>query len=167
MLSFLYFIINIELNPFWSLEEKYKELYKQAENFSYRNKVMKTRKKISENCTDEIEDLFKKMFSAKVEKRITFSEIRQHPVFLKHFPQASEESKILYMTKFKSSRLKKEVKNTLKDKVGKLQKKDSLGTSWISAIDEEGDFTKEKEIVKSEYEEIRFLWCMVEDINLY
>ena len=60
------------------MEEKAKELKKQATDFSYRKAVMKTKKKIEENCTEEVEDLFKKMFSVYTNKRITFAEIRQH-----------------------------------------------------------------------------------------
>lgn len=49
-------------NPYWSVEEKAKELTKQATNFSYRKSVMKTRRKLEENNTDDLEDLFNKMF---------------------------------------------------------------------------------------------------------
>lgn len=34
---------------------------------------MKTRRKIEENCTDEVEDLFKKIFQVYTNKRITFA----------------------------------------------------------------------------------------------
>ena len=44
------------------MEEKAKELTKQATNFSYRKSVMKTRRKLEENNTDDLEDLFNKMF---------------------------------------------------------------------------------------------------------
>jgi serine/threonine protein kinase len=49
-----------------------------------------------ENCTPEVEDLFRKMFEVDPIKRITFSEIRQHPVFAKHFPVLKEVSVKLY-----------------------------------------------------------------------
>ena len=38
------------------------------------------------NCTDEVQDLFKKMFDPNGQDRITFAKIRQHPLFVKHFP---------------------------------------------------------------------------------
>lgn len=70
-----------------------------------------------DNCTDEVEDLFRKIFRIDQEKRITFSEIRQHPVFAPFFPKPSPESKILYNTKFKSSFLSKgKIKNRLQEK---------------------------------------------------
>ena len=34
-----------------------------------------------ENCTDEVNDLFKKMFNPDGAKRISFVEIREHPLF--------------------------------------------------------------------------------------
>ena len=46
---------------------------KQAENFSYRKAVANTKKKNLENCTEEVEDLFRKIFRIDQEKRITFS----------------------------------------------------------------------------------------------
>ena len=98
--SFPYLYFNQEINPYWNLDEKAKELTKLAADFSYKKAVMKTKKKILENCTDEVEDLFKKMFSIYTNKRITFAEIRQHEVFKKHFPKASQASQILYQQKF-------------------------------------------------------------------
>jgi hypothetical protein len=38
-------------------------------------------KKLTVNCTPELEDLFKKMFDLNAEKRINFADIRAHPVF--------------------------------------------------------------------------------------
>jgi hypothetical protein len=48
------------------------------------------------------------MFTVDGNDRITFSEIRKHPVFVKHFPVVPEASKILYGSKFKSRIVKKE-----------------------------------------------------------
>lgn len=59
-----------------------------------------------------MEDLFKKIFNENTQKRITFSEIRQHPVFGKYFPKASV---ILYRNKFESVRLTK--KNSINSEV--------------------------------------------------
>lgn len=71
-----------------------------AEKFSYKLAVNNTRKKIVENCTPDMEDLFKKIFTIDRVKRINFAEVRQHPVFAKHFPKPSPESVILYHNKF-------------------------------------------------------------------
>ena len=76
------------------------------------------------------------MFSIQLNKRINFSELRQHPVFKKYFPNASVESQILYKTKFKSERLKKgKLKNKLSSKVSELRNK-TLSPSVISASEE-------------------------------
>ena len=51
------------------------------------------------------------MFELDVDERITFSDIRRHPVFVKHFPIVAEASKILYSKKFQPSAIiKKSVK---------------------------------------------------------
>lgn len=88
-LSLRYPISHKDINPYWTLDDKYKELRKQAEKFSYRKAVANTKRKNLENCTDEVEDLFRKIFRIDQEKRITFSEIRQHPVFAAYFPKPS------------------------------------------------------------------------------
>ena len=54
-----------------------------------------------------MEDIFKKIFITDSDKRIKFNEIRQHPVFSKHFPEASMESQMLYDNKFTSILLTK------------------------------------------------------------
>lgn len=38
------------------------------------------------------------MFHPEGEKRITFAEIREHPVFKEHFPTIEQHSRILYKT---------------------------------------------------------------------
>jgi hypothetical protein len=50
------------------------------------------------------------MFNSDVDNRITFAEIRTHPVFVKHFPVVAEASKILYRNKFQSKIIKKDKK---------------------------------------------------------
>lgn len=47
--------------------------------------MKKSKKKIVENCTPEVEDLFKKMFETNPEKRLTFAEIREHKLFAEYF----------------------------------------------------------------------------------
>jgi serine/threonine protein kinase len=59
---------------------------KAATNFSYKKAVQKTLKQKLENCTPEVEDLFKRIFEVDNRKRITFSDIRKHPIFAHHFP---------------------------------------------------------------------------------
>lgn len=60
-----------------------------------------------QNCTVEVEDLFKKIFNTNADDRITFSQIRQHPLFAKYFPVLDNASKILYGKKFQSKILMK------------------------------------------------------------
>lgn len=71
---------------------------KQAKNFVYSQAVAKTSRKIKENCTKDMDDLFSKIFELDPKKRINFSDIRQHPVFKPYFPN-QEKSKI-YFNKF-------------------------------------------------------------------
>lgn len=52
-----------------------------------------------ENCTPEIEDLFKKIFEPQRQKRITFSEIREHSVFKEFFPEGAAILEIVYRNK--------------------------------------------------------------------
>lgn len=54
-----------------------------------------------ETCTPEVEDLFKRMFETEGEKRIAFSEIREHPLFKKYFPEGGASSAIVYKKKLK------------------------------------------------------------------
>lgn len=61
-------------------------LAQAAKNFSYEKAVKKTNKQLTKNCSKEMEDLFRRIFEIDPEKRITFIEIRQNPIFLKHFP---------------------------------------------------------------------------------
>jgi serine/threonine protein kinase len=76
--------------------------------------VKQTKKQLVNNCTNEMEDLFKSMFELDPEKRITFSDIRRHPVFIKYFPVVAEASKILYSKKFQPSKIIKKEKKVAK-----------------------------------------------------
>lgn len=53
-----------------------------------------------DNCTPELEDLFKRIFDLDPKRRITFAQIREHPVFAAHFPIIDNSSKILYGQNF-------------------------------------------------------------------
>jgi serine/threonine protein kinase len=93
------------------------ELKKIADGFSYSKSISQTKKLLTVNCTNDIEDLFKKMFELDPDDRITFSDIRRHPVFAKHFPIVAEASKILYGKKFQPSKIiKKSFINKLPNK---------------------------------------------------
>jgi len=67
--------------------------------------VQTSKKQLVGNCTSDLEDLFKQMFNTNGDDRITFSEIRKHPIFAKHFPVVAEASKILYSKKFQPSKI--------------------------------------------------------------
>ena len=66
-------------------EIKGRELRKLADKFIYSEAVKKTSKKREENCSADMDDLFRRIFDLDAERRITFSEIRYHPIFAKHF----------------------------------------------------------------------------------
>lgn len=93
------------MNAHWAPERKYVELKKLASNFSYAASVKDSKKKIVSNCTPDLEDLFRCMFDLDPDNRITFSDIRRHPIFAKHFPVVAEASKILYASKFQPSKI--------------------------------------------------------------
>ena len=63
----------IELNPHVMLEKRTDILRKMAESFDYTEYVKNSKQKIMENCNEQVADLFKKMFCANPDKRITFS----------------------------------------------------------------------------------------------
>lgn len=166
VLPLRYASLDSEINPYWSLEDKYKELSEKAKDFSYRKAVMSSRKKIEINCTGEMEDLFRKMFAVNIDKRITFAEIRQHPVFRDCFPNPSAESKILYNNKFTSGRQKKGLRG-VENKLG--QKLNEIQHGLLSSVvDEEAvaELPRERELLKLEVEEIGFLWNMVEELQI-
>ena len=76
-----------------------------ATKFVFSTAVKGTKKKKLENCTPELDDLFSKIFNVDTDSRITFEEIRRHPIFAKHFPNIAEASKILYRNKFQQSKI--------------------------------------------------------------
>lgn len=49
------------------------------------------------------------MFDLDPDNRITFSDIRYHPLFKKHFPVVNQASKILYSKKFQPSKIVKKL----------------------------------------------------------
>ena len=67
-----------------------------ASKFVFSNAVKGTKKKRTENCTPDMDDLFNRIFDVDVDNRITFEEIRRHSVFAKHFPVINEATKTLY-----------------------------------------------------------------------
>ena len=58
------------------MEKKEADLKAAAKDFSYKKCVEQSKKKIMGNCTNEVEDLFKKIFNPNADDRITFSKIR-------------------------------------------------------------------------------------------
>lgn len=127
------------------MEEKHKVLAEQGREFSYRNKVVKTPKCKEVNCSDQMEDLFRKIFRVDIDKRINFAEIRQHPVFKSRFPAPSEASVILYRTKFKSSFMGKRGKNgngvaEIKNRL--TEKAKQIVPSVLCVDDDEGEYGK-------------------------
>ena len=145
--SFQYPVPEVELNPHWEPKRKEVELKKLADNFSFSKAVSQTKKQMTVNCTPEVEDLFKKMFDLDPDNRITFSDIRRHPVFIKHFPVVAEASKILYSKKFQPSKIiKKSFINLLLGKKNDEDEDNIRGTmSVIRKKDKE--FPEEKDIL--------------------
>lgn len=80
------------------MDQNRKDLIEQAKAFKYSEAVKKSKKKIIENCTSEMDDLFARIFNTNPAERIDFSEIKQHPIFKHHFPTFSSSSKIVKKT---------------------------------------------------------------------
>ena len=95
----VHWLIIVESNPHLSIEKKRIELLKQSDGFSYKAAVEKSKKKLVQNCTPELEDLFARIFTKEPEDRINWVQIREHALFKKHFPVIAEASKILYSKK--------------------------------------------------------------------
>ena len=72
------------------------ELIRQCNEFSYKKSVESSSKKLIINCNNDVEDLFQRIFTPSGQERTTFSRIRSHPVFKKHFKDASNLSKAIY-----------------------------------------------------------------------
>ena len=68
-----------------SIEEKcskkFEVLRRESRHFSYKEAVQKTPQHITANCTPEMEDLFKRIFDVETSQRITFEQLKNHPVF--------------------------------------------------------------------------------------
>lgn len=100
-----------------------------------------------QNCTEDIEELFKKMFQVETQDRITFSDIRRHPLFAKHFPFVPEASKILYGKKFQPSKIiKKSTINKLPNK--KTEEEDNIRGTVSIIRKKDKEFPQEKEILE-------------------
>lgn len=76
-----------------------------ASKFVFSTAVKSSKKQKLVNCTPELDDIFSKMFDVNPDTRITFSDIRRHPIFAKFFPIIHEDSKILYSKKFQPSKI--------------------------------------------------------------
>jgi len=129
-----------------------------ADKFVYSNAVQATRKKKTENCTPEVEDLFKRMFDTDPERRITFSDIRKHPVFAKHFPVVHEASKILYSKKFQPSKIIKGKNTSRFSNPGKQGDGEDNIRSTVSVIRKKNkNFPEEKDLLEKRKDEVDFL----------
>lgn len=98
------------------------------------------------------------MFEINADKRITFSDIRSHPVFKKFFPnQIDEVSQILYSKKIKIKDAKiprntvPQMKNTESENV-------DLRQSLAIYISNSEKYPKEKEFIYHKNSEIEFLY---------
>lgn len=167
-----YFMLNMEY-PFSKLppnpeistraepDEKQRELTKQATNFSYKDRVAGSKKRLMDNCNPDVEDLFAKIFDPNAARRINFVEIREHPVFREYFPVISGESRILYKSK-KPNRYDTFIQNKLstivpKNKPVKPEAKDEPQDVAPYFHVQESTSTKEKEVLNSELGRILFL----------
>ena len=88
------------------------------------------------------------MFELEPDDRITFSDIRRHPVFIKHFPVVAEASKILYSKKFQPSKIIKASKKVEAYKSPKKEEDiDIRGT--VSVIRrKDKNYPEEKELLE-------------------
>jgi hypothetical protein len=97
------------------------------------------------------------MFDLDPDNRITFSDIRRHPVFAKHFPVVSEASKILYSKKFQPSKIvKKSFINKFTSKKSD-EKEDNIRGTMSVTRKKDIEFSEEKEILERKKNEIDFL----------
>lgn len=92
-----------ETNLYHSEEKKGQTLSEDGKTFSYRAAVMLTKLKRTDNCADEMEDLFRKMFAPEPKARMSFINIRYHPIFAECFPVIEYHSKVLYSQQFRST----------------------------------------------------------------
>jgi serine/threonine protein kinase len=145
------------MNPHWLPERKEVELKKMASKFVFSAAVKATKKQKLENCTPEMDDLFRRMFDIDPDNRITFSDIRRHPVFAKHFPIVAEASKILYGKKFQPSKI---IKTSATKKYGEKKpanEDDDVRQSMMIFKKKNQNFPEEKEIIERKKDEIDFL----------
>lgn len=109
--------------------------------------MKQSKKALTQNCNPDIEDLFKKMFELDPDRRITFSDIRKHPVFIKHFPIVHEASKILYSKKFQPSKIiKKEAGKKVPEK--KIDEEDNIRGTMSIIRKKDKQYPNEKEILE-------------------
>jgi hypothetical protein len=100
------------------------------------------------------------MFDMDIDNRITFSDIRRHPVFAKHFPIVAEASKILYSKKFQPSKIIKKIITKEKPLGGAnklIEEEDNIRGSMSVMRKKDKTFPAEKEILERKKDEIDFL----------
>lgn len=127
-----------------------------AAKFVFSNAVKATKKKRTENCSPSMDDLFSRIFNSDADNRITFAEIRSHPIFVKHFPVVAEASKILYRNKFQSKIVKPGNKKP-KEKKAEGDREDNI-IETKSVIRKKGkSYPEEKEALERKKDEVDFL----------
>lgn len=110
-----------------------------------------------------MDDLFKRMFDLDPDNRITFSDIRRHPIFAKHFPVVAEASKILYSQKYQPSAIiKKSMKATIPIQKP-VAEEDNIRTTMSVIRKKNKSFPVEKEILERKKDEMDFLKDNVEE----
>ena len=97
------------------------------------------------------------MFDLDPDNRITFSDIRRHPIFAKHFPVVAEASKILYSKKFQPSKIIKTTFANKKNNARGGDDEDNIRGTVSIIRKKDKEFPQEKEILERKKDEIDFL----------
>jgi len=99
------------------------------------------------------------MFNPDGIRRITFADIREHPIFRAHFPTIDHQSKILYNNKKKGLN---RYDSFVQERLSKVQPKgqfqgepENIEPNFIAKI---GKTKEEKEVLEFELEKIKFLF---------
>jgi hypothetical protein len=102
-----------------------------------------------------MEDLFHKIFCVNQKRRITFSKIRQHPVFSSFFPVSlhfyTESLSVI------------EVKNRLQEKAIELSAERLSAPTTICVLKSVKFFAEKEQLLKLELNEVYFLAEVVEE----
>jgi hypothetical protein len=97
------------------------------------------------------------MFDLDPDNRITFSDIRRHPVFAKHFPVVAEASRILYSSKFQPSKIVLKEGKKKQQTTNLVDEEENIRTTMSVIRKKNQSFPAEKEILERKKDEIDFL----------